>query len=65
MSLIDEEPRELIYLSLQDLVLQTACTNLRQSIDIRLGHLQIDSALPKPKFPVMLAPLLQAAPDCP
>ena len=62
VSLIDNEPRELIYMCLSSLRLRAHRSRAQQAVQLLLAHLQVDAAVPTAKFPVMLAPLPQPAP---
>ena len=57
VSLIDNEPRELIYMCLSSLRLRAHRSRAQQAVQLLLAHLQVDAAVPTAKFPVMLAPL--------
>jgi len=57
LSIIDGEPRELVYVFFQNLRLRASRSKSQQSLELLLARLQVDAAVPSTKFPVMLAPL--------
>ena len=48
---------QVLHLSLQQMLLNVAQSASQQSLELSLGHMQIDSALQNTSFPVILAPL--------
>ncbi|GAM18638.1 hypothetical protein SAMD00019534_018130 [Acytostelium subglobosum LB1] len=54
LSIIDQTPKELCYLSLQELFLQMDQSEFEQSLEVKIGDIQIDNQLVRTEFPVLL-----------
>jgi len=61
ISLVDEEPREVLHLAMRDVRLSAMHEGARETMELRLGHVQLDSSLKHTRFPVVLA-LLEPLP---
>ena len=60
VSLIDEEPREVIHLALRDARVDVSLHGQQLGANVKIGHVQLDSSLAEEKqtrFPVILAPV--------
>lgn len=56
LTLIDEEPAEVMHLALQRLIIRGSRTPSDLSIELKIGRLQIDSCVPITALPVLLSP---------
>ena len=57
ISLIDEEPCEILHAALQGVELRSSTRwDVEQSLELCVRHLQIDSTIANTKYPVLLAP---------
>ena len=63
ISLIDEEPREVLHLAMRDVRVLALQWDARQRAELLLGHVQLDSSLKHTRFPVILAPLDSTSPS--
>ncbi|GAM28695.1 hypothetical protein SAMD00019534_118710, partial [Acytostelium subglobosum LB1] len=54
LSVIDQSPKELCYVSLSDFFLQTEHSMYETSLEVKIGDLQLDNQLVRTEFPVML-----------
>lgn len=55
ISVVDEAPQELCYISLRRISLDLLRTAIDKSVDLRVGSVQVDNSLPATAFPVLLA----------
>jgi hypothetical protein len=62
ISLVDEEPREVLHLAMRDVRLSGTHEGVREKMELRVGHVQLDSSLKHTRFPVLLVPLEPLAP---
>ena len=57
MSLIDDHPQELLYVSAQGIKLSLSLRKTTQTLSLEVGHYQIDNqSQPSPHFPVLMVP---------
>ena len=63
LSVIDEVPEELIYLSLNDLRFSYGMNRSETSVEVKIGRLQIDNQIFCTPYPIVLYPTLTPLED--
>ena len=58
LTLVDEEPAEVVRLALQNLIMRSSRTSRDHSVELKVGHLQVDACVSQTRHPVMLSPTL-------
>lgn len=61
VTIVDEEPSEVLHLVLEDVHCRGFHSAREQSLELLLGHLQVDSCVARTRFEVMLAPIASPA----
>ena len=57
LSLIDEEPLEVLHLALMDLEVRASSSSKDSSLELLCHHLQVDACVPTTRFEVLLTPV--------
>lgn len=63
ISVVDEAPQELCYISLRRISLDVLRNSIDKSVDLRVGAVQVDNSLPATAFPVLFATQAPAEKD--
>lgn len=63
ISVVDEAPQELCYISLRRISLDILRNAIDKSVDLRVGAIQVDNSLPATAFPVLFATQAPAEKD--
>lgn len=61
LTLIDEEPSEVLHVVWQDLTVRATASVREHALEVKAGHLQLDSCVRRTRFQVMLTPQPPAA----
>ncbi len=62
LSLVDDTPQELIYVSLSKLNVDTMMTDMHQHIIFTVANFQVDNQIYGSKYPVLIYPVFKVRP---